>query len=104
MEDSNIVFSTDPNYKNKNVSEDSKAKSQAAKIWLERRRGDKLVTIIKGLDKNSINLESLAKELKNKCAVGGTIKENIIQIQGNQRDKILTILQRKGIKAKKAGG
>jgi len=66
--------------------------------------GGKVLTVIKGFNRTPADLELLGKELKKRCAVGGTVKNKMIQIQGDHRDKILSILTEKGIKAKKAGG
>ena len=107
-ENNNIIFSTDPTFTQTNENEIEKnnlgTNNQNVRIWLERRGGGKLITIIKGLNVQSINLESLGRELRKRCAVGGSVKENTIQIQGNHRNKILAILDEKGIKAKKSGG
>ena len=107
-ENNNIIYSTDQTFMQTNKNEIEKnnlgTNNQNVRIWLERRGGGKLVTIIKGLNIQSINLESLGRELRKRCAVGGSVKKNTIQIQGNHRDKILAILDEKGIKAKKSGG
>lgn len=67
-------------------------------------RKGKGVTLITGLDLPEKDLKALAKTLKAKCGTGGTIREGIIEIQGDHRDTLLTELEKKGWKAKKAGG
>ena len=57
-------------------------------IRLETRRFKKKGTMIEGLDSKLNNLESVAKELKNKYACGGTAKEGYIFLQGDHRDTI----------------
>ncbi|MCW7752597.1 translation initiation factor Sui1 [Desulfobotulus sp. H1] len=65
-------------------------------------RKGKGVTLVSGLDGQLIH--STARELKQKCGSGGTVKDGHIEIQGDHRDTILTWLSQKGFKAKKAGG
>jgi translation initiation factor 1 len=67
-------------------------------------RGGKTVTTISGVPMNDNELRGLATELKRRCGTGGSVKENIIIIQGDQRDKIIPLLQAKGYTVKKAGG
>lgn len=67
-------------------------------------RGGKGVTLITGLPLNADELKNLAKELKQFCGTGGTIKDGVIEIQGEQREKLKPWLEKKGFKVKIAGG
>jgi translation initiation factor 1 len=67
-------------------------------------RSGKGVTVITGLPLNEEALKTLAKVLKQKCGVGGTVKAGVIEIQGDQRDLIVKLLHEQGFAAKKAGG
>lgn len=80
--------------------------TSSLRVFIEKKhRGGKEVSIIKGFEGPSEELENLGKLLKRKCGVGGSVKDNEILIQGNQRNKIMEILIGLGYKnAKKAGG
>lgn len=67
------------------------------------RRG-KGVTVVSELPLNETQLQELATQLKNKCGTGGTAKDGRIEIQGDQRDRIQTELEKLGYKVKRAGG
>jgi translation initiation factor 1 len=68
-------------------------------------RGGKEAIIIKGIEESEKMLEEIAKTIKNKLGVGGTVKEGEIIISGNKRDKIIDILKEVGFKSiKKVGG
>lgn len=67
-------------------------------------RKGKGVTLITGIPLAGEELKKLAKELKQKCGTGGTVKDGVIEIQGDQRDLLLQELQKKGWVVKKAGG
>jgi len=62
------------------------------------------VTIISGLPLGEGELAALAKQLKQRCACGGTVKNGVIEIQGDKRDLLLAEVARLGFAAKKAGG
>ena len=82
-----------------------KAKKQELEAHFSNKgRGGKTVTIIKGFDGSSQELKTLEKELKSLCAVGGTIKNGDIIIQGNFREKITAHLQKQGHHVKRVGG
>lgn len=67
-------------------------------------RGGKGVTLITGLPLSIDELKALAKELKQLCGTGGTIREGIIEIQGEQRERLKPFLESKGYQVKVAGG
>jgi translation initiation factor 1 len=67
-------------------------------------RGGKAVTLVKNLALSLDDLKSLAKKLKEACGTGGTIKDGVIEIQGEQRQRIAEVLQKLGYKVKIAGG
>ena len=62
------------------------------------------VSLVTGLPLEAGELKALAKELKQKCGSGGTVRDGVIEIQGDHRDLLLTLLEQRGYKAKKAGG
>jgi translation initiation factor 1 len=67
-------------------------------------RGGKVVTLIKNLHLSPDNYKTLTKHLKQTCGSGGTIKDGVIEIQGDHRDTIALALQQLGYKTKMAGG
>ncbi|MBN2119263.1 MAG: translation initiation factor [Anaerolineales bacterium] len=67
-------------------------------------RGGKAVTLVKNLALSADDLKSLAKKLKQECGTGGTVKDGVIEIQGEQRQRIAEVLQKLGYKVKIAGG
>ena len=67
-------------------------------------RKGKGVCLITGVSLDDIELEKLAAELKKKCGCGGAVKEGVIEIQGDNRDLIKSLLEAKGMKVKLAGG
>jgi translation initiation factor 1 len=67
-------------------------------------RAGKGVTVITGLPLAALALESLATQLKKKCGSGGTLKNGVIEIQGDHRDALVAELVRLGYPAKRSGG
>ena len=80
---------------------------QQQTIYLHREssgRGGKAVTLVKNLVLSTDDLKSLAKKLKQECGTGGTIKDGVIEMQGEQREKVADTLRKLGYKVKVAGG
>ncbi len=101
------VYSTNPNYKfndEPEITETLAANQQNLKVWLDRLKGNKVVTAVRGFVGNDDDLKELGKMLKSKCGTGGTAKNNEILIQGDSRDKVIDLLIKAGYQAKKAGG
>jgi len=102
-----FVFSTNPHADfTDNTSEETSSPSEQ---YLEahfsnKGRGGKTVTVIKGFEGAEADLKQLAKMLKTKCGVGGSVKDGDIIIQGNYRDKIMEILKEKNYNIKRVGG
>jgi translation initiation factor 1 len=67
-------------------------------------RGGKTVTTIAGVGASEDKLKELAGELKRLCGTGGTVKDWVIEIQGDHREKIVAALQQRGHQVKLAGG
>jgi translation initiation factor 1 len=67
-------------------------------------RKGKTVTIISGFDLNGIGLGLLAKQLKQHCGAGGSVKDGLIIIQGDHREKVQAFLAGQGHTVKLAGG
>lgn len=80
---------------------------QQQTIYLHREssgRGGTPVSLVKNLVLSADDMKALAKKLKQGCGTGGTIKDGMIEIQGEHREKIAGILQKLGYKVKIAGG
>ena len=103
-----VVYSTNPDWKPEEIIddiEDLKPAQQKLRLHLERLKGNKLSTVVRGFVGKEDTLKDIGKMLKIKCSVGGTVKDNEIIIQGDFRDKILSLLIADGFtQTKKAGG
>ena len=92
--------------------EEHASKNEKPKFWVqdqpilckyEKRKG-KPITILEGYEGTDADLKLLTKELKTLLGVGGTYKNELIIIQGDYRDKIMSFLQENGFKTKRVGG
>lgn len=66
-------------------------------------RGGRVVTVVRGLPLADAELKALARTLKQKCGVGGAVKDGCIEIQGEQRELLRRELERRGYQVKLAG-
>ena len=103
-----VVFSTNPDFKYDTGEDDTPretlpAEKQRLIVSIDRRnRGGKQVTLVKGFVGSEEDLLALGKTLKSKCGVGGSVKEGEIIIQGDFRDRIVTLLRSMGYNAKRS--
>ena len=105
LSDLNLVYSTDGG-KIEQVKPQKQAPEGDGIIRLHREtkgRKGKGVTLIKGLQLDEKALKALAKEIKKRTGTGGAVKNFVIEIQGEQRELIKTLLEKKGYTVKIAG-
>lgn len=79
------------------------AKDQPARVQREKRRG-KWTTVVSGLDSSASDLPAMLKQFKTKLGVGGTVRDDGFELQGDVRDRLVTALKEAGYPAKAAGG
>ena len=93
-----MVYSTNPDFVFDEAAEDEvetlSMSKQKLRVSIEKKgRGGKTVTLVKGFVGKDEDLKALAKSLKTKCGVGGAVKDNEIVIQGDLRDKVVSVLK-----------
>lgn len=105
---SRVVYSTNPEFEYQEEDEQIETlppQQQTLEVHIDRKnRGGKTATLIKGFIGNEDDLNDLGKILKSSCGVGGSVKEGEVIIQGEKRDKVMQVLQKKGYKVKRVGG
>jgi translation initiation factor 1 len=67
-------------------------------------RAGKGVTLVKGLDLDDAALIALGKQLKTACGSGGTVKDGVIEVQGDHVERVMELLKAQGHSVKRAGG
>ncbi|GKT01039.1 translation initiation factor Sui1 [Acidovorax sp. SUPP3434] len=67
-------------------------------------RGGKAVTVVKGVALDEAALALLGKQLKAACGSGGTVKDGVIEVQGDHVERVMDALRQRGHTVKRAGG
>jgi translation initiation factor 1 len=103
-----IVYSTNPDFEYEEIEdfEEETLPNNQQKLYVQldkKQRAGKQVTLITGFVGTSEDLEILGKELKNKCGVGGSVKNGEILLQGDFRQKVMDYLVQKDYKVKQRG-
>ena len=101
-----VVFSTNPDFQYEEEADEQPETLEPSKqnliVSIDRKgRGGKQVTIVTGFIGTDEDLAELGRTLKVKCGVGGTAKDGEITVQGDFRDRVVTLLQDMGYKAKR---
>ena len=111
MDHSTLVYSTESGRikqeKNKSHTAQLDKPHSDGTVRLRREvkgRGGGTVIVITGIPLTDSALKELAGVLKKRCGCGGTVKEGVIEIQGDHRDTLLQELQARGYRVKLAGG
>lgn len=104
-----VVYSTNSEYAfesdGKEEQETVDPGQQKLYVKLDRKnRKGKSVTLIEGFVGKESDLKELGKELKGKCGVGGSAKDGVILLQGDFRDRVISLLKERGFNVKKSGG
>lgn len=73
---------------------------QTARLAIEKRKKGKRVTVVRGLPEEGNDLPELLKQLKSQCGAGGALKEEELEIQGDQLDRVRETLKGMGFKVK----
>ncbi|AGE18431.1 translation initiation factor [Serratia marcescens] len=105
-DNSRLVYSTDTGRIKQEEVKPQRAKGDGV-VRIQRQtsgRKGKGVCLITGVDLDDAALDKLAAELKKKCGCGGSVKDGVIEIQGDKRDLLKQLLEAKGMKVKLAGG
>lgn len=69
---------------------------QRIKVYIVKRKFNKLITIVEGIDSKTIDIWEVGKKLKSKFACGGTVKDNLIELQGDHKNKVKAEMIRLG--------
>lgn len=103
-----VVYSTDPDFEYAETHVESTENLPPSQERLvvrldKKQRGGKKVTLVEGFHGSDEDLVALGKKLKQKCGVGGSVKDRVVLIQGDFRDKVLETLRSSGYSAKLIG-
>ncbi|MBR9859703.1 translation initiation factor [bacterium] len=100
-----FVYSTDPDYEPESEPEEvEEVEPGDQKLFVRKEkkgRGGKTVTVIEGFEGPLQSLEDLARDIKQHCGTGGSVKEENIIIQGDRAEQIVKFLTSRGFYAKK---
>lgn len=103
---SRLVYSTESGRIKETPAEQVRPKGDGI-VRIQRQtsgRKGKGVCVITGIDADDATLTKIAADLKKKCGCGGAVKDGVIEIQGDKRDLIKSLLEAQGMKVKLAGG
>lgn len=74
------------------------------RLRLDRRASGRVVTVVSGLPGSKAEVTELARKLKAACGAGGTVKDGVLELQGDHRERVEAALVARGLRSKRAGG
>jgi translation initiation factor 1 len=80
------------------------APASGVRLRLDRRASGRVVTVVTGLPGSPADLAELLKALKAACGAGGTVRDGVLELQGDHRDAVAAALRDRGLRSKRAGG
>ena len=105
-DETRLVYSTGGPLPPEKPKPEPRAESGPGKIRirLDRRASSRVVTVVTGLPGSQAEIAALARSLKLACGTGGTLKDGALELQGDHRDKVESVLGAAGLKSKRSGG
>jgi translation initiation factor 1 len=102
-----VVYSTNPDFEEAFENEEQETlepSKQLLEVHLDKKnRGGKMAVVVKNFVGTEEDLKELGKMLKAACGVGGSVKDQEVIIQGDKREKVMEVLNKKGYKTKRVG-
>jgi translation initiation factor 1 len=80
------------------------APASGVRLRLDRRASGRVVTVVTGLPGSAADADELLKALKAACGAGGTVRDGVLELQGDHRDAVEAALRARGLRSKRAGG
>lgn len=77
------------------------ASGRGIRLSLDRRASGRVVTVVTGL---TGDVEELGKALRSACGTGGTVKDGVLELQGDHRPRVEAFLHSRGLRSKRSGG
>lgn len=99
-----LVYSTGGVVRPQDEAEAPRTGGGRIRIHLDRRASSRVVTVVTGLSGSRADVAALCKALKAACGTGGTVKEGVLELQGDHRDKVEAALAARGLRSRRAGG
>ena len=108
-DETRLVFSTDPSAGARRKADRARETPGAeagkgVRLRLERRASGRVATVVSGLPGTAAELSELARRLKQACGTGGTLRDGVLELQGDRREAVEKALRERGIPSKRAGG
>jgi translation initiation factor 1 len=111
--DARLVYSTEHGVISETTEKKAPAPASASggrpsgpgiRLLLERRASGRVVTVVTGLPGSAREVAELCKALKSACGAGGTVKDGVLELQGDHRPRVEAYLQSRGLRFKRSGG